>query len=168
MNRHVVLVGPMGAGKSAVGAELARRLAAPFVDGDAALEAAAGRNAADVARAEGVAALHRREAATLHAALAGNEPTVIAAAASVVDDPACRRALAAGPFVVWLDAPDAKLAARLGGQAHRRLLGADPAAALATLRARRDTGYRAVASLRLSTDGATVATTVDAIEAALR
>src|SRR5690606_5784305 len=52
-------------------------------------------------------------------------PPVIAAAASVVDDPDCRRALAHA-YVVWLDAPPQVLAHRLadwdrahGGQAHR-------------------------------------------------
>ena len=38
LDRHVVLVGFMGAGKSTLGAEVARRLGRPFVDLDDELE----------------------------------------------------------------------------------------------------------------------------------
>ena len=41
MKRSVVLIGMMGAGKSAVGAELSRRLAVPLLDTDAEIVRAA-------------------------------------------------------------------------------------------------------------------------------
>jgi shikimate kinase len=41
LDRPIVLVGLMGAGKSTVGRRLARRLGLPFVDTDAAIEDAA-------------------------------------------------------------------------------------------------------------------------------
>ena len=40
--RHIVLVGPMGAGKSHLGRLLAARMGLAFFDLDAAIEAAAG------------------------------------------------------------------------------------------------------------------------------
>ena len=49
--RAVVLVGMMGAGKSAVGRRLAARLTLPFLDSDAEIEAASGMTIARVFRA---------------------------------------------------------------------------------------------------------------------
>ncbi len=63
--RHVVLVGLMGAGKTTVGERLARDLGVPFVDGDAALRGATGRDAATIAAADGVPALVALEARVL-------------------------------------------------------------------------------------------------------
>ena len=41
LGRHILLIGMMGAGKTAVGHELARRLRVPFTDSDTEIEAAA-------------------------------------------------------------------------------------------------------------------------------
>src|SRR4028118_1924575 len=48
LDRPVVLVGLMGAGKSTVGRRLARRLGLPFVDSDSEIEDAAGLSAGAV------------------------------------------------------------------------------------------------------------------------
>jgi len=48
LDRPIVLVGLMGAGKSTVGRRLAKRLGLPFVDSDDAIEDAAGFSAAEV------------------------------------------------------------------------------------------------------------------------
>ena len=48
LDRPIVLVGLMGAGKSTVGRRLAKRLGLPFVDSDSAIEDAAGYSAAEV------------------------------------------------------------------------------------------------------------------------
>ena len=48
LDRPIVLVGLMGAGKSTVGRRLARRLGLDFVDSDSAIEDAAGYSAAEV------------------------------------------------------------------------------------------------------------------------
>jgi shikimate kinase len=130
--RHAGLVGLMGAGKTAVGERLAHDLGLPFVDGDAALTVLTGRDAATIAAADGVPALAALEARVLLDALATPGPSVIAAAASVVDDPVCRRALrGAGVAVVRLRARPRTLAARHGAGAHRRPLGPDLVAAFA-------------------------------------
>ncbi|HEX6237089.1 MAG TPA: shikimate kinase [Acidimicrobiales bacterium] len=138
---HVVLVGPMAVGKSTVGHLLAERLGRPLRDSDEDLLAERGVTGAEVAVREGVDALHRWEASHLLRALAGDRPAVIAAAASVVDDPACRAALRAA-FVVWLRAPVELLVDRLGDDDHRRRLGATDVGDLIRTRAPR---YAAVA-----------------------
>ena len=125
----MVLVGLMGSGKTTVGSALAARLGCAFVDSDAGIEGATGRDGRTIAATDGAPVLQALEARVLLAALAEPGPDVIAAAASVVDDPACRRALR-GPdvAVIRLRARPAMLAARHATGVHRRPLGDDPVA----------------------------------------
>lgn len=82
---HVVLIGPMGCGKTTVGTLVAARLGREFVDNDVALEAVTGATARRIEEEFGTADLHRRERGVFDAALQRVQPAVIAAAASVVD-----------------------------------------------------------------------------------
>jgi shikimate kinase len=156
---HIVLVGPMGVGKTTIGLRLAAELGRPFVDSDAIIEAT-GADAATLARTEGVPALHRREAEVVLDALTAPEPTVVAAASSVVDDAAVRAALA-DHDVVWLRGSPEVLAAReaeaeAAGDHHRRVLGRDPVAAIAAVDRARAAHNRAVADVAVTVDGLTV------------
>jgi shikimate kinase/catechol 2,3-dioxygenase-like lactoylglutathione lyase family enzyme len=113
-NRHLVVMGPMAAGKSTVGEALAGRTGRPLRDSDHDLAEAEGLTGRQFVRAKGVEALHRWEAEHLQRSLRATMPSVIAAAASVVDDPACRDDLRGeGAFVLSLTAPPEVLAARL-------------------------------------------------------
>ena len=117
----------MGVGKTTVGRALAEHIGYRFIDNDAGIEAEHDATGAELAERLGVDGLHRIEAQQLESALEsfGSEPVVIAAAASVVDDPDCQTLLARHT-VVWLDAPPDYLAGRLG---HAR----SPATALAPI-----------------------------------
>ena len=165
---HVVVVGSMAVGKSTVGRALAARLGRPFRDSDDDLEATRGLTGRALVEREGVDALHRWEAEHLLAALAGNRPAVIAAAASVVDEAAGLAALRE-PFVIWLRAPAAVLAQRVADGAraddHRRQLG--DAAAVAELEARRADRFAAVADLTIDTVADGTTTSPDAIAATI-
>jgi shikimate kinase len=143
---HVVIVGPMGVGKSTIGREVATRLGRPLRDSDDDLVAARGITGRALAAHHGVEALHRWEADHLLAALADETPAVIAAASSVVDDERVAPALG-DAFVVWLRAPVAALVSRALASDHRRDLGDDPAATVTALAAERDPRYAAVADL---------------------
>jgi shikimate kinase len=144
---HLVVVGPRAVGKSTVGRMVAAELGWPWRDSDRDLAATGGRGR-ELARAEGVDALHRCEAEHLLTALQRAEPSVIAAAASVVEDPRCLEALRE-PFVVWLWAPPDVLVSRLARGGHRRDLGPDPQLALLALAQRRDRLYGQVADLTI-------------------
>jgi shikimate kinase len=154
--RHVVLVGSMGAGKTTIGRLVAPALGRPFVDNDQVLEAD-GPAAADIARDEGVVALHERECRQLRAALASPAPAVVAAAASTVESADCRAALARH-LVVWLHVDPATAASRHDDGTHRRDLGDDVAGAMRALAARRDPRYAAVADLVVDVDGVSAET----------
>ncbi|HEX5366160.1 MAG TPA: shikimate kinase [Acidimicrobiales bacterium] len=161
-----MLVGSMGAGKTTVGTGLARALGRPLVDNDRSL-AVSGESAAGLARRAGLVALHRRECQELRTALASPTAAVVTAAASTVEDPACRAALAPH-LVVWLRVGPDVAASRLpAGGSHRPDLGGDPAAALRALAARRDRWYAAVADVTVDVGDRPAAAVVDEVLDAL-
>ena len=93
LNRHVVLAGFMGAGKTTIGAEAARRLGRAVVDTDAALDIRL------LERDE--SAFRAAEAQAVRAALAG-PPAVVALGGGAVETPDVRELLREA-FVVLLD-----------------------------------------------------------------
>lgn len=158
----VVLVGPMAVGKSTVARGLAARLGWPVRDSDDDLRAERGFSGRELAATAGVEVLHRWECAHLRRAVASASPAVVAAAASVVDDPLCRQALD-DEFVVWLQASAATRAARSVTSGHRRSLGSDPERTLDELASRRAEGYASVADMTVDAERAEPDEVVEAI-----
>jgi shikimate kinase len=98
---NLVLVGPMGAGKTSVGRQLAERLGLAFADVDREIEAHAGASVATIFECEGEAGFRAREAAILADLLAGGE-RLIATGGGAVLDAGNRRLLRERGFVVYL------------------------------------------------------------------
>lgn len=146
----------MGAGKSAVGRELAALLGLPFIDTDAEIALRAGRSIAEIFAADGEPAFRRLESETI-AGLAGRK-AVVGLGGGAIAQPGAARALAASGTVVYLRARPATLLARLGDCADRPLLAglapAERAAKLATLLDERRAAYES-ARVVVDTDGAT-------------
>jgi shikimate kinase/3-dehydroquinate synthase len=139
--RSIVLIGLMGAGKSAVGRRLAAQLALPFHDSDAEIEAAAGKTVADIFASEGEAAFRARERAMIAELLAG-PPIVLATGGGAFMDPETRAVIGARAISVWLRATLDVLLARVRGRTHRPLLNqGDPAEILSRLSALRAPVY---------------------------
>jgi shikimate kinase len=159
LTRPVVLVGLMASGKTSVATRLAAALERPVRDSDQDLRRRCEAGAAELVGLHGAGVLHAREAALLREALADRPAPVVAAAASVVEDPACREALAEA-YVVWLDAPPEVLAARVAaavdrhhpGRDHRPRYQPDLLAMLTAQRRRRAGWYRQVADLVVDAD----------------
>jgi shikimate kinase len=160
---HVILIGPMGAGKTTIGRSLARRLGVPFHDSDDALEQDTATDGATIAATEGVAELHRLEASAIATLAADQEPSVIAAAASVVDHTEGRSILRSH-MTIWLDAAPDILDDRRARSRHRRTV---DSAEAARLRARRAGPLRSVSIARLDTSTEPVDAVVDRLEAIL-
>lgn len=140
-DRHVVLVGMMGSGKSTVGSRLARRLDRPFVDSDDQVERRTGRTVRQIFEQEGEDAFRQHEAEALAEALAREEPAVIAAAGGTILDEKNRRRMREGGVVVWLRADPAMLADRAQRGDHRPLLADDPEGVIRRLDAERHDLY---------------------------
>ena len=116
---HIVITGPMGAGKTTAGRLVADRLDRKFLDSDLHIESQLDTTARQIAAEDGVPALHRVESDSLRAALGFPEPAVIAAAASIGDLPTLDR-LIADQFLVLVDGDPEVLAARTSAGDHRR------------------------------------------------
>jgi shikimate kinase len=159
---HIVLVGLMGSGKTTVGRPLAERLGVPFSDSDTAIEAEQGRTVRELAGELGTDGMHALEQKHLLDALAQPGPSVIAAAASTIDDAQCRAALRApGVRVVWLRAGADELAGRFDRRRHRPRFGRRPRSLLAEQAAERDPLFASLDPVEVSTEGRPVAAVVD-------
>ncbi|QDP20121.1 shikimate kinase [Sphingomonas xanthus] len=167
LDRPIVLVGLMGAGKSTVGRRLARRLGLPFVDSDAEIEEAAGASAADVFELFGEADFRDGER-RLVARLVEGDVRVIATGGGAFVDPRTRQLLNERAITVWLDAPIAVLAERTGRRDTRPLLRSGDRAAILTRLADERRSFYAEAQIHVRTCGSAHADVVEQIVAALQ
>ena len=148
---NLVLVGPMGAGKSSIGRRLAQRFGLAFVDADQELERQTGVDIATIFACEGEDGFRVRERSVLAGLMAGAD-AVIATGGGAVLDADTRARLAGRGFVVHLHASVGQQLDRLARDQRRPLLvAADRPALLAALAATRDPLYAAIADLRFET-----------------
>ena len=101
LDRHIVLVGFMGAGKSTYGVQLAARIGRRFVDIDREIERH-GDSIAKIFERDGEAAFRTREVDELRDALAVGERLVVALGGGAVETADVRHLLQTA-FVVWLE-----------------------------------------------------------------
>jgi shikimate kinase len=167
LRKTVALVGMMGAGKTAVGTALARRLAVPFLDSDAEIEAAARMEISEIFARDGEAFFRRKESQVIARLLEG-PPCVLSTGGGAWLQEVNRRTISAGGIAVWLDADLEVLWSRVRGKETRPLLRTDdPRATLAALAEARRPAY-AAADLAVRSDAETsVAEMVDRVVAAL-
>lgn len=141
VTRPIVLVGLMGAGKTAIGRILARRLDLEFVDSDEEVVKASGCSIADIFRVYGEAAFRDGERKVMRRLLAGGS-VVLASGGGAFMDPGTRALIRERATSVWLRAGLDILVARTIGRPGRPLLeGPDPKAVLASLMAERYPTY---------------------------
>ncbi|GGY68526.1 shikimate kinase [Streptomyces xanthochromogenes] len=146
----VVLVGPMGSGKSTVGALLAERLGAPYRDTDADIVAAEGRPISDIFIEDGEPHFRALERAAVSAALA-EHPGVLALGGGAVLDDDTRALLAAHP-VVYLSMDVDEAVKRVGLNTARPLLAVNPRRQWRELMEARRHLYTEVARAVVATD----------------
>jgi shikimate kinase len=157
--RNLLLVGMMGAGKTTVGRQAARRLKRPFYDSDEEIERRCGVRVPVIFDIEGEPGFRARESQVL-AELCGLQPAaVLATGGGAVLAEANRRLLAASGTVVYLHARPLQLWHRVRHDRNRPLLATgDPLRRLEELYAQRDPLYREVAHLVIETGRQSVQT----------
>jgi shikimate kinase len=99
--QNLFLIGPMGAGKSAVGRQLARMLHLEFFDSDMEIESRTGVDIPFIFEKEGEAGFRQREARVIDD-LSRKDGIVLATGGGVIMDPQNRNHLGARGFVVYL------------------------------------------------------------------
>ena len=169
MNAHgnIVLVGPMGSGKSAVGRQLARELELEFLDSDAEIEKRTGVDIAYIFEKEGEAGFRGRERDMI-AELTKRDSIVLATGGGAVLDEDNRRELTGHGTVVYLRATVAQQLERTRHTRNRPLLfDRDPETVLTELMEIRAPLYEEVADIIVSTGGRRVGTVVKEILRAL-
>jgi shikimate kinase len=165
MAPRVVLVGPMGAGKSTVAALLAEAWRLPVRDTDADIEAAEGRSISDIFVDDGEDHFRTLEVAAVADALASHDG-VLALGGGAVLDPATR-ALLAGHRVVFLRVGLSEAVKRVGLGVGRPLLLGNVRARIKALLDERTPVYESVAAYVVETDGRTPADVATEVEGLL-
>ena len=163
MQQSIFLVGPMGAGKSAVGRRLASRLGWEFCDSDALIESRTGVDIAFIFEKEGEAGFRRREQQVIDE-ITAREHIVLATGGGAILTAENRRHLGSRGMVVYLYASVEQQFKRTRHGKERPLLkNGDRRQILDSLRKDRDPLYREIADVLVETDGRTVAAVTEDI-----
>ena len=162
---RVVLVGPMGAGKTTVARLLADAWGVPARDTDADIEAAEGRSISDIFVDDGEEHFRALERAAVADALATHEGVLALGGGAVLDE-GTREQLAGRP-VVFLRVGLSEAVTRVGLGVGRPLLLGNVRARIKALLDERGPIYESVARLVVDTDGRSPEDVAAAIRAAL-
>jgi shikimate kinase len=166
IDRTIVLIGMMGAGKTAVGRRLAKALQWPFQDADAAIEAAAGTSISNIFAEIGEASFREKERQVI-ARLLCEERQVLALGGGAFVDPQTRALVRARALSIWLRADLDTLVRRTGRPTKRPLLaGGNPRGKRAELLRQRTPIY-AEADLVVDSSDVPIKTVVNRVLEAL-
>jgi len=120
--RSVVLVGMMGAGKSAVGKRLAGRLGLEFRDADAEIEEAAKKTISEIFATDGETFFRDKERRVIARLLACEQPIVLATGGGAYMNEQTRALIAERSVSIWLKAEFDVLMRRVRRKPTRPLL----------------------------------------------
>ncbi len=141
MRRNIVLIGMMGAGKTAIGTDLSRKLHLPFVDTDAEIERAATMTISEIFARDGEAFFRARESEVLTRVLSGR-PCIVSTGGGAWIQPHNREIISQNGISVWLNCDIETLWHRVKLRPTRPLLQtADPKGTLTRLMAEREPVY---------------------------
>jgi len=164
----LILIGMMGAGKTTVGKELARRRKARFADCDHEIVARTGVSIPTIFEIEGEAGFRRRETQMIDE-LTRESDLVIATGGGVVTTPANRALMRERGIVIYLNVPPQILYERTRHDRNRPLLQVDdPRQRIIELYHQRDPLYREVADLVVDGGRGNPGTMVRLVETALQ
>jgi shikimate kinase len=158
-SQNLILVGPMGSGKSAVGRALARDLHRDFFDSDDVIEERTGVDIPFIFEKEGEAGFRDREVRVI-ADLTDKDGIVLATGGGAIVREENRQRLGARGFVIYLRTSVEQQLKRTSRGRERPLLSQseDPREKLEALMRDREAKYLEIADLVVSTDGRKVQT----------
>jgi shikimate kinase len=166
VDRSIVLVGMMGAGKTVIGRRLANVLGLPFRDADAEIELAAGRTISEIFAERGEADFRRGERLVIARLIRKNPPHVLATGGGAFMNEDTRALLRESAVTVWLRADLEVLLRRVEKKGHRPLLQTDARGVLTRLMEQRQATY-AESDVTVDSGANPHAATVEAVLRAL-
>lgn len=153
MSENIILVGPMGVGKTTIGSHLARKLKYDFVDSDTEIEKRTGASISLIFDIEGEEGFRKREAQMI-SELTERRHIVLSTGGGSVLDETSRQNIRSRGFVVYLKASVDILYERLKKSRNRPLMETeDKLKVIEGLLAEREPLYLAVADVTIATDG---------------
>lgn len=162
-SQNLILVGPMGAGKTTIGRQLADVLKKEFYDTDRVIEERCGADIAWIFDLEGEEGFRQREKKVIEE-LTELQGIVLATGGGAVALPENRTRLAARGFVIYLNTTiDQQLDRTARDKARPLLQVDDKKGVLEDLREEREPYYRDVADIIIDTEGKTVRNVVNEI-----
>lgn len=166
--QRIALIGLRGAGKSTLGAMLAKQLAIPFIELDREVERDLGAPLAEIFDLYGQAAFRRAERRALEAVIALHDRAVIATSGSIVSEPATFDLLMSACFTLWLKARPEEHMSRVFAQGDTRPMQAsrEAMADLRRILEGREALY-AKAHMTVDTGGKTLAATFEELLSAV-
>lgn len=162
--RNIFLVGPMGAGKSTIGRQLARQLHLEFFDSDQEIERRTGADIAWVFELEGEEGFRMREEKVIEE-LTENTGIVLATGGGSIMSKESRNRLSARGVVVYLQTTIEKQLDRTQRDKRRPLIANadDPRAVLEQLAEIRNPLYEEIADIIIRTDDQSTKVVIDQI-----
>ena len=121
---NIILVGPMGAGKTTIGRQLAKKLSKEFYDSDHEIEKHTGADISLIFELEGEEGFRKRESQLLKE-IVSNKNIVLSTGGGAVLDPENRKLLSDNGIIIYLKSTAEKLYRRIADDKRRPLIQTD-------------------------------------------
>lgn len=166
MAPRIILIGPMGSGKSTVGSALAAHLGAELRDTDEMVTSQTGRTISDIFIEDGEEAFRALEKIALRIALLEDQTVLSLGGGACLSLDAQSALRASGAFLVYLQISLSEVSSRVGFNRDRPLLLGSPRAQWQSLMNERAPIYEGLANFTISVDGRSVDNIVQEISIA--
>lgn len=147
----IIFIGPPGSGKSSVGKEVAAMLKLSHIDTDQLIEEKSGKRISDIFLEDGEPAFRRMEREVVLEVLQQDNCVISLGGGSVIDSEVADK-LRVEPNVIYLEVSISNAAPRVGFNAERPLLVANPRQQWLKLMEDRKPIYEGLGRKRISTD----------------